>query len=560
MVFSKQPIALVRLLLVDCILTAVSLLAAETAHLQAAVTIIPKPANMTQRTGTFSLQTGTVVYVQGDARETRETARYLARVLSPTNRFPLKVKPVANSEILPAGILLTTQDAPANLGNEGYLLDITSERIVARAKRAAGFFYAVQTLRQLLPREAALSERALPCLRIEDRPRFPWRGLMLDPARQFLSTDFLKHYIDLLAFYKLNRLQLHLTDDTAWTIEIKKYPQLTDMSRWPTRPADRVRGVYTHDQVRELAAYAASRHVMLVPEIEMPAHNAIPGWVLPQVLCSNNPYRTHEKPWDDKDTSQWTEPCAANPKALEAYQNILREVMDVFPGPYIHVGGDEYFGVAWAHCPECRKLIETEHLRREQTDELKRLFGNKCLGSSEKYLVYRYLMTRICDFVRSQGRQPVLWDDLSWRGRFPEGAVIMQWHYQGGIDYMQHVATPENPAAEAARAGRDTVVGPFSHLYFDINSTLEAVYRFDPMPAGLTPAEQSRVLGPHAPVWDQREDQVDGRTFPRLYALAEIAWAPGEKDNLAEFLRRVAVHEKQRAALPQVPRPKVSGR
>jgi hexosaminidase len=560
MVFSEQPILVVRLLLVGCLLAAVSLLAAETQHLQAAVTIIPKPASMTQGTGTFYLRPDTIVYVQGDASETLETARYLARVLSPTKGFSLKVKPCADSERSPAGILLTTHEAAATLGDEGYVLDIMPDRIVARAKRAAGFFYAVQTLRQLLPPEASLSDRTLPCLQIEDRPRFPWRGLMLDPARQFLSTDFLKRYIDLLALYKLNRLHLHLTDDTAWTIEIKKYPQLTDMRRWPMRPAGRARGVYRHDQVRELAAYAASRHVMLVPEIEMPAHNAIPGWVLPgEVLCSNNPYRTHQKSWDDKETSQWTEPCAANPKTLEIYQNILREVMDVFPAPYIHVGGDEYFGVAWAHCPECRKLIETENLRRQQTDELRRLFGNKCLGSSEKYLVYRYLMTRICDFVRSQGRQPVLWDDLSWRGRFPQGAVIMQWHYQGGIDYMQHVATPENPAAEAARAGRDTVVGPFSHLYFDIDSTLEAVYRLDPMPAGLTPAEQSRVLGPHAPVWDQREDQVDGRTFPRLYALAEITWTPRETGNLAEFLRRVAVHEKQRAAMPPAPRPKTTG-
>jgi hexosaminidase len=537
---------------------AVLVLAAGTAHLQAAITVIPEPVSVQERAGTFALRADTVVYVQG---ESAETAHYLANVLAPSSGGRLKVKPYAGAEISPGGILLTTKHTVANLGDEGYVLDITPEWVVAQANKAAGLFYAAQTLRQLLPPEAvdpksaAGSDRPLPCVRIEDRPRFPWRGLMLDPARQFLTTDFLKRYIDLLAFYKLNRLQLHLTDDTAWTIEIKKYPQLTDISRWPMPPAGRDRGIYTHEQVRALAAYAASRHVMLVPEIEMPAHNAIPGWVLSrEVLCVNNPYRTHEKPWDEKLTSQWTEPCAANPKTLEIYQNILREVMEVFPAPYIHLGGDEYFGLAWAHCPECRKLIETENLRRGDSDELKRLFGSGCLGSKEKYLVYRYLMTRICDFVRSQGRRPVLWDDLSWRGRFPQGAVIMQWHYQGGVDYMQKVTTPENPAAEAARAGPDAVVAPFSHLYFDLNSPLEAVYRFDPMPAGLTPEQQSRVLGPHAPVWDQREDQVDSRTFPRLYALAEIAWTPKATANPPEFLRRVAIHERQRAATNQRPR------
>jgi hexosaminidase len=164
----------------------------------------------------------------------------------------------------------------------------------------------------------------------------------------------------------------------------------------------------------------------------------------------------------------------------------------------------------------------------------------------------------MCDFVSSEGRQPVVWDDMAWRGRYPKGVVVFQWHYQGCLDYMQQVKTPENPAVEAATTGHDAVVGPFSHLYFDApeskDPSPDRVYAFDPMPAGLTLDQQSRILGPQALVWSHRQEEIDGQTFPRLYALAEIGWTPGQMRDLKEFLQRIAVHEKQRVAEPKSPR------
>ena len=186
---------------------------------------------------------------------------------------------------------------------------------------------------------------------ITDRPQFPWRGLMLDPARYFMTKEFLKRYIDHLAFYKLNRLHLHLTDDEGWTLEMPGYANLTDVSRWPRRPAGRKEGIYREADIREIVDYAATRHVTVVPEIDMPGHSAVPGWTLPDMLlCSNNPYGPGRKPWDDKESYMWMEPCVASPKAMTFYENILTKVIQLFPSPYIHLGGDEYFGLARKNC------------------------------------------------------------------------------------------------------------------------------------------------------------------------------------------------------------------
>jgi hexosaminidase len=555
--FSKEQVALIRRLLVDAVLMVALWLSMGTASAQAALTIIPKPANVQERAGAFALRADTVVaYSKDDAGETAETAQYLADMLAPITGLHLKTDAQPNAESLQAGIVFVRQHGADNLGEEGYILDVTPDKIVIRANKAAGMFYAVQTLRQLLPqksvesKDATTSNGSVPCVRIEDRPRFRWRGLMLDPARNYLTVDFLKRYIDILASYKMNRLHLHLTDTQNWTVEIKKYPQLTNMSRWPV-PADHARGVYTQDDLRKLVAYAASRHVMLVPEIEMPAHSTIPCWVM-------------SDKWDSGAAVPWLEPCAANLKTQEFYKDVLREVMAIFPSPYIHIGGDEYHGFAWEQCPNCQKLIATKNLRRGETEELKRLFGaDGRLGSKEKYLLYRYLMTQMCDFVCSQGRQPVMWDDMAWRGQYPKGAVVFQWHYKDLLDWMLKVKTPENPAVEAAKAGHDVVIGPASHLYFDAleskGATPGKVYDFDPMPAGLTLEQQARILGPEALVWSHRQVEIDGQTFPRLYALAEIGWTPWQIRGLNEFLQRIAVHEKQRVLEPKSPKAPVVG-
>ena len=225
-------------------------------------------------------------------------------------------------------IALHLDPAIESLGPEGYQLEVAADRVEFRAAGEAGLFYACQTFRQLLPAAvpAGPARRgdgvAVPCVRVEDRPRFPWRGLMLDCARQFLDKKFLERCIDMLALHKMNRLHLHLTDDEAWTLEIRRYPELTDIRRWPVI-ANRRRGVYRQEDIRELVAFAASRHVMLVPEIESPSHNVIPATVLREkILCRNNPYVSANKPTKDAEALPWLEPCAAKPEAMEFYRNV----------------------------------------------------------------------------------------------------------------------------------------------------------------------------------------------------------------------------------------------
>ena len=516
-----------------------------------AVNVIPRPGKLELAAGTFALQSGSLIVADKVARP---TAEFLAESLARLTGFVVPVR----SGTPPAGcsvIQLAIEPGLAEpLCAEGYRLVVRPEQATLTASTAAGLFYAVQTLRQLLPQSSpALTADAkrswtMPCLKIEDRPRFPWRGLMLDPGRFFLSKKLLKRYIDVMAMYKMNRLHLHLTDYEGWTVEIKKYPALTDIARWPLKLTDRVRSFYTQDDMRELVAYATARHVMIIPEIEMPGHNAIPAMAYRQeVLCPNNPYRSGEKAWDN-DAYKWLEPCLASPKALELYQNILKEVIALFPSSYIHLGGDEYFGLAWEQCPDCKGVMAAQRLRETDDGLAKPLFA-VCQGSKEKYLLYRWWMTRMCDFVRAQGRQPVLWDDMSWRGKFPKDAVIMQWHCAGVKDAWQLVDTPENPAAEAALAGRDAIVAPVQPLYFDCDCTVEAVYGLEPIPTGLAADKQQHILGPHAPVWNQPENRVDGQVFPRFYALAELGWTPRERRDWPDFSKRLSDHAARGASM-----------
>ena len=228
----------------------------------------------------------------------------------------------------------------------------------------------------------------------------------------------------------------------------------------------------------------------------------------------------------------------------------MDEVIALFPSPYIHVGGDEYFGRAWKLCPNCQKRIQDANLAAEDTAELRTLFA-KCTGDNTKYLLYRDMMRRVCAMVVAKGRVPMIWDDLSWRGTFPPGSVINQWHYQGGMDYMEFVPTPESPAVEAATAGHDVVVSPFSHLYFDLGDprNTELVYQCEPMPVGLTPDQAKHILGPHAPAWNQPEARADEMIFPRLVALAEVGWTQKEARDWSGFVARSRTHYVRLAAL-----------
>jgi hexosaminidase len=303
-----------------------------------------------------------------------------------------------------------------------------------------------------------------------------------------------------------------------------------------------VLGYYSQAELRELVAHAASRSVTVVPEIEFTNHLTAALHAYPDLMCANNPVRLGQHPWgQDRDTTQWMEPCVGREEPFQCLEGILSEVTEIFPSPYVHVGGDEYFGVAWAQCPDCQRRLQEETLEAEETSELRELFS-QCRGAKNKYLLYRYTMRRICGLVTARGRIPVLWDDLAWRGKFPPQAVIMQWHAKGGRDPWQHVNAPENPAVPAVQAGHDAIVVQHDYLYLH-GGDLTKLYNFEPIPQEISADQQAHILGPEGALWETPQPRVDGFVFPQLCALAEIAWSPRELRSLADFNGRMRDHE-----------------
>ncbi len=518
----------------------------------APLSIIPRPAQVTRGVGAFLIDAQTPITADAVSRS---CAQHFAETLQTATGFTLSVQPLQEGGQPPAGVVFRMDPALERLGGEGYSLNVEAGRAELRAFKPAGLVYACQTLLQLLPVEVFSRIRVegvewkAPCVRIEDAPRFAWRGLMLDPARFFLTKDYIKRYIDLLALHKMNRLHLHLTDSEAWTLQIDAYPELTNMDKWPLKSPERARGVYSHEDIRDIVRYAEARNVTVVPEIELPAHAAVVLAAYPELMCPNNPLRTGSRAWDGK-CYEWAEYCPAAESTYAFIEKVLAEVMELFPSPYIHLGGDEYFGLAWKECPDCQKQAQAARAAGEDSGELKALFAN-CLGDREKYLLYRRLIQRVCGFVVSKGRQPVLWDDLSWHGNYPAGAVVNQWHYKGGMDCFQTVITPVDPAAEAAGTGHDVIASPFSHLYFDLGDArnTELVYKYEPMPEGLTEEQARRILGPCAPAWNQPQPQADQMIFPRLVALSEVGWTERGKRDWEDFAAREKDHCKRLALL-----------
>jgi hexosaminidase len=499
--------------------------------------IIPRPAVFKNLPGCFTLNRNTVIAADAGAEN---TGKYLAEMLAPATGFRLKLKP-AHAAPRANAIILGILPASRAYGDEGYEILARPDTVRIGAAGAAGLFYACQTLRQMLPKEilsaAGVVSRPwrIPCTAIRDRPRFPWRGLMLDTARYFHPKDFILRYIDMLAFYKMNRLHLHLNDTQAWTLEIKKYPRLTDPeTRWP--PGEKERGAYSQKDMREIAEYGAARHVMVIPEFDLPCHARAILNAYPELICSHIP-----RPAGSHDHGEM---CAGREEVYEFIDDILSEMASIFSAPYIHIGGDEYGGWSWEKCPDCQNRLKAERLEAEDKPELRRLFS-KCQGSSRKYLLYRYMMRRVARMVVAKNRVPVLWDDMAWRGQFPDKSVIMQWHYQGAFDWMQNADTPENPAREAAEAGHGAIIAPHSHYYFDFlhgGAMLRRLYEFDHVPPGLAAGRHPFILGPHACSWERRPADVDWKVFPRLLAMAEKGWTAGPLCRWNNFQPRLKKH------------------
>ncbi|MFJ9627534.1 beta-N-acetylhexosaminidase [Streptomyces sp. NPDC101175] len=428
---------------------------------------------------------------------------------------------------------------------EGYRLVTDALPMRVEGGSAAGVFYGAQTFRQLLGpdafRRAPLRsgrEWELPRITVEDSPRFRWRGLMLDVARHFMPKEGVLRYLDLMAAHKLNVFHFHLTDDQGWRVQIKRYPKLTEIGSWRARTKFGHRasplwddkphgGYYTQDDIREIVAYAAERHITVVPEIDVPGHSQAAVAAYPELGNTDVIDTNSLSVWDNWGINPNV--LAPTDNTLRFYEGVFEELLDLFPSEFIHVGGDECPKDQWKQSPAAQARIAELGLADE--DELQSWF----IGHFDKWLSAR-------------GRRLVGWDEIL-EGGLADGAVVSSWRgYEGGIT--------------AARAGHDVVMCPEQHVYLDWRQddgedepvpiahvrTLEDVYRFEPVPAQLTEAEARHVLGAQANVWTEvMEDhaRVDYQTFPRLAAFAEVAWsalpAPGERD-FADFERRMTAH------------------
>lgn len=500
-----------------CLIAGVPALCAEKTG--ATLAIIPKPAKMEVHRGVFVVGPGTKIYLEAEDGGVRRVGEDLSTLLSSSMGRTVPVQ-VADGTARHRNSIHLSLKAPATLGPEGYELSVSPDAIRLSAATAAGLFYGVQTLRQMLPPEfeshAAGEKRGeVPCVYIQDSPRFRWRGLMLDCSRTFQSVDYLQHTLDRMALYKLNVLQLHLTDDQGWRLEIKKYPELTGKgAQFPAQYAEPPshQGFYTQEQMHDLVAYAARRHITIVPEIEMPGHSLAALSVMPQLSCTGGPFEIF--PYFKGPGIMPEILCAGKEETFVFLRDVLDEVMATFPSEFVHIGGDEAPKTRWKACPHCQKRIQDEGLKNEA--ELQSWFNR-----------------RVERMLAAKGRRLIGWDEILEGGLSPTAAVMSWRGTAGGV--------------AAAQAGHDVVMSPTSHCYFDYNYgaiNSARVFSFDPV-AGLTSEAAGRVLGLQANFWshiDREPELVDAQLFPRLLALAERGWSPAGGRDWPDYRSRAQAH------------------
>jgi len=496
------------------------------------IQIIPKPVELALNPGVFRFSENTI-FVVNDVAQKRIAAVFIGRLNKATG-WQLKI-----SETIPAKNYIQFI-IDNNFGEEAYKLVVNKENITITAKGKPGFMYGLQSIRQLLP-EAIESpikvsniEWIIPNLEINDYPRFKWRGLMLDVSRHFFDKNYVKEVIDGLALHKMNVLHLHLVDDQGWRIEIKKYPKLTSIggfrvdqedAGWSARkinkPTDKADfgGFYTQDDIKEIVSYAASKGIEVVPEIEMPAHVMSAIAAYPELSC-------FEKPIAVPSGGVWpiTEIyCAGKDTTFEFLENVLLEVMELFPSQYIHIGGDEATKTNWKICSHCQERMKSEGLH--DVEELQ-----------------SYFVKRMEKFINSHNKKLIGWDEILEGGLAPE-ATVMSWRgVKGGL--------------EAASQGHDVVMTPGSHCYFDHYQgpqneeplawggylPLSKVYKFDPIVESMTEEEAKHVLGGQANLWSEyipTNEQSEYMIYPRIAALSETVWSTKASRDWDDFSHRI---------------------
>ena len=517
--------------------------------------IIPQPDSLIAQSGTFTISNETRIILQTNDAQTAAVARLLSSQITQTTGMKLftevslpkvpkidpKTKKVIPTPPITNAIVFVKPTFP--MPEDNYELLVEPNLVTITASASQGYFYALQTLFQLLPPEIYSTELVsglklpIPCVSIKDKPRYEHRGFMLDVGRHFMPLEFVKKMIDLLAMHKMNVLHWHLTDDQGWRIEITKYPRLTQVGsvrdetvegkmtynqplKFDGKPH---KGFYTQDEVRSLVKYAEEKYVTIIPEIEMPGHALAALTAYPELGCTGRPYGV-AKIWGViEDVYCPTE------KTFKFIEDVLTEVIEIFPSRYIHIGGDECPKTSWKQSKFCQDLMKAQ-------------------GLKDEHELQSYFIKRIDKFLTSKGRKLMGWDEILEGGLSPN-ATVMSWRgIQGGID--------------AAKQNHDVVMTPSSHVYIDYYQShaafeplaiggflpLEKVYSYEPTPTELKPDEAKHILGAQVNLWTEyvaTPEQAEYMTFPRACALSEVTWTSAANKNFASFGRRLETHFKR---------------
>lgn len=507
--------------------------AAQTAGENGDIHIIPEPVSVSPQNGSFVLDARTPIYAADPG--SLEAASMLAGMLNTPTGFHLQARqgsPAAGA------IVLKLNAAPqATLGEEGYTLDAGAQGVTITANKTAGLFYGIQTLMQLLPPDIERPQAVqglswkVPGVRIMDYPRFGWRGLMLDVSRHFFSKAFVKRYIDEMVKYKFNVFHWHLTDDNGWRVEIKGLPRLTEIGAWRVprtgrfgsfhapQPGEKATdgGFYTQEDIREIAAYAQARHVTILPEIDVPAHSLALIASYPNLSCTQLTYPVN--PGSSFYGKEDNVLCVANDSTWLMLDKIFGQLADLFPGPYIHVGGDEAFKGFWEKCPKDQALMKKE-------------------GITSLEGLQSYFEKKLEKIIISKGKKMIGWDEILEGGLAPE-ATVMSWRgMQGGI--------------KAAQMGHHVVMSPWGSAYLDLYQgdplvepatygalRLQTCYAFEPVPDSV---DARYILGGQGNLWTEsvpNDRHAEYMTWPRAMALAEVFWSPRQRRDWPDFIRRM---------------------
>lgn len=493
------------------------------------INIIPKPQSLTEGKGVFRLNKSTV-FIAPDT-DAQKVAEFIAAKINRSTGFDLKVD---NQRKASKNTISLVIDSSVETNEEGYTLDVTTENVIIKAKTAQGLFYGLQTFLQLLPAEtesqSVVSNVAwvAPCVNIKDEPRFGYRGIMLDPCRHFMSVDDVKKHLDVLSLFKINRMHWHLTDDQGWRIEIKQYPKLTEIgSKRIEGEGFEYGGYYTQEEVKEIVRYAADRFITIIPEIELPGHEMAAIAAYPELSCKEEllPPRII---WGVEDIVL----CAGKESTFEFFENVFKEIIELFPSEYIHIGGDECPKSEWKACPLCQKRIREEGLTAKD-------------GHSAEERLQSYFVQRMEKVLAKYGKKIIGWDEILEGGLAPT-ATVMSWRgEQGGIAAagMDHdvIMTPQNDGMYLDRYEGDYKIDPVT---IGGKATIEDVYKYNPTPDTLVKLGKAHFIkGVQCNTWSEymyTNDLREYRIFPRILALAELAWTEYNQKDYKDFERRIA--------------------